>query len=451
MRSLLLLLALVLSAPMFAADRKNVVVIIADDLGNQLGCYGDKAAKTPNLDKLAASGTRFTHGFASVASCSPSRATMLTGLPSHHNGMYGLAHAAHNQHTIVGVEGLPAFLAPIGYKSAVIGKLHVQPKAAFPFDDNIADNGRNPVTMTEKAKKFIEGCGEKPFFLWMGFTDPHRDAKGFANDQKYPDGVMAEKFDPKTLPLPYHLPDTPEARAEWAEYYQSVTRLDHGVGLMLKVLEDTKTADDTLVVFLSDNGIPFPGAKTTLYDAGIKLPLIIKKPKQRATVCDALVSWIDLAPTVLDWCGMERPIVMTGRSLMTYVGTKIPAGAEAVYASHQFHEVTMYYPMRAVRTKTHKLILNLAHPLEFPHASDLWESATWQGVLKSKAEMMGERSVKQFLHRPAVELYDLKADPNELKNVAEEAKYADVRKDLEKKLAAWREVGDPWVIKNKHE
>lgn len=450
MRSLLLLL--LLSAPVFATDRKNVVVIIADDLGNQLGCYGDKSAKTPNIDKLAASGTRFTHAFASVSSCSPSRATMLTGMPTHQNGMYGLAHATHNQHSFVNVKGLPALLAPGGYKSAVVGKLHVQPKEVFPFDETIADGGRNPVSMADKAKKFIEGCGDKPFFLWVGFTDPHRAAKGFANEQKYPATVPAEKFDPKTLPLPYHLPDTAETRAEWAEYYQSVSRLDDGVGRVLKVLDDTGTADSTLVVFLSDNGIPFPGAKTTLYDAGIQLPFIVKKPGQKAAVSGAMISFTDLAPTVLDWCGAKQPDAMKGRSLLPVLNEKDPKGWDTIYASHQFHEVTMYYPMRAVRTRTHKLIVNLAHPLEFPSASDLWGSDMWQEVLKSKAERMGERSVKAFLHRPAVELYDLASDPNELRNVAEEAKYADVRKELESQLAAWRkQTADPWLIKDRHE
>ena len=438
--------------PLFAADRKNVVVIVADDLGLQLGCYGDKQAKTPHLDKLAAAGTRFTHAFASVASCSPSRAVLLTGLPTHQNGMYGLAHADHNQHARGGVKGLPALLAAAGYKSGVVGKLHVQPKAAFPFDEEIRDPGRNPVAMAEKAQKFIEGAGDKPFLLWVGFTDPHRAAKGFANDQKYPASVPAETFDPKTLTPPPFLPDTPEARAEWADYYRSVTRLDHGVGLMLKVLEDTRTADSTLVVFLSDNGPPFPGAKTTLYDAGLRLPLVVKKPGQKAGVCDALASWTDLTPTVLDWCGVKQPEAMKGRSWLPVLNEKEPNGWDAVYASHQFHEVTMYYPMRAVRTKAHKLILNLAHPLEFPHASDLWGSDTWQGVMKSKAEKLGERPVEAFLRRPAVELYDLAADPNELTNVAGEAKYAEVRKELEGKLAAWRKAtADPWLVKDKHE
>jgi N-sulfoglucosamine sulfohydrolase len=449
--SLLSLLVLVTSA--LAADRKNVVVLIADDLGLQVGCYGDTVVKTPNLDKLAAGGTRFTHAFASVASCSPSRATMLTGMPTHQCGQYGLAHATHNQHSFRTVKGLPALLGPVGYKTGVIGKLHVQPKEVYPFDAEVQDGGRNPVSMANKAKAFIEGVGDKPFFLWLGFTDPHRAAKGFANENKYPDSVPAVKFDPKAIPLPYHLPDTPETRAEMAEYYQSVARLDHAVGLILKLLDEKKLTDDTLVVFLSDNGIPFPGAKTTVYDSGIRLPLIVKKPGQKAGVVnEALVSWTDLAPSILDWCGVKPPEGMKGKSWLPILEETKAKGWEEVYASHQFHEVTMYYPMRVVRTRTHKLILNLAHPLEYPFASDLWGSDMWQGVLKRGDKMMGTREVKAFLHRPAVELYDMASDPNELKNLADDTKLAVVRKELESKLAAWRKATtDPWLVKDKYE
>src|SRR5262249_40229567 len=160
--------------------------------------------------------------------------------PTHQCGQYGLAHATHNQHTFANVRGLPALLAPAGYRSGVIAKLHVQPKEAYPFDLEVQNNGRNPVQMAEQAKKFIADCGETPFFLLVGFTDPHRAGMGFANDGKYPPEVPAVRFDPKTLPIPYHLPDQPEVRAELAEYYQSVTRLDDGVGRVLQVLEEAK-------------------------------------------------------------------------------------------------------------------------------------------------------------------------------------------------------------------
>jgi N-sulfoglucosamine sulfohydrolase len=451
-------LTLSLSLPATAAP-KNVVLLVADDLGLQVGCYGDAAAKTPNIDALAKSGTRFTHAFASVASCSPSRATILTGLPTHANGQYGLAHATHNQHSFRNVRGLPAILAPAGYRSGVIAKLHVQPKEVYPFDVEVAGNGRNPVQIAEQVKKFVADAGDKPFFLLVGFTDPHRAAKGFANDGKYPEGVPNAKFDPKALPVPYHLPDQPEVRAELAEYYQSVARLDDGVGRVLKVLEEAKKADDTLVIFLSDNGMPFPGAKTTLYDAGVHLPLVVRKPGQKAGVVNsAMVSWTDVAPTVLDWCGVKpepagkKAVAMAGRSFLPLLEQEKADGWDVVYGSHQFHEVTMYYPMRMVRTRQYKYVLNLAHPLEYPSASDLWGSEMWQGVLKRGDKLMGSRTVQSFLHRPKEELYDLAADPNELKNLAADPAHAKALEDLRARLADWRErTNDPWLVKEKHE
>jgi N-sulfoglucosamine sulfohydrolase len=441
------------------AGPKNVVLLVADDLGMQLGCYGDTHAKTPNIDALAKSGTRFTHGFASVASCSASRGTLLTGMPTHMCGQYGHAHAEHNFHSFRTVKGLPALLAPAGYRSGVIAKLHVQPKEVYPFDAEVPGNGRNPGQIAHQAKKFIADCGEKPFFLLVGFTDPHRAAKGFANENKYPASVPAVKFDPKALPVPYFLPDQPEVRAELAEYYQSVARLDHGVGLVLKELADAKKLDDTLVIFLSDNGIPFPGAKTTLYDPGIHLPLLVRKPGQRpGVVCGAMASWTDIAPTILDWCGVKPQPVgkketpLPGRSLLPVLEKETAEGWDTVFASHQFHEVTMYYPMRVVRTRTHKYILNLAHPLEFPHASDLWGSPTWQGVLKRGDAKMGERDVKAYLHRPKEELYDLTNDPHELKNLAKDPAHAKTLEELRAKLADWRKrTNDPWLVKDQHE
>jgi N-sulfoglucosamine sulfohydrolase len=466
MRLLLsLALTLALALPSVAAERKNVILLIADDLGMEVGCYGDRVAKTPNIDALAKTGTRFTQGFASVSSCSPSRATLLTGMPSHQCGQYGLAHGTHNAYSFRTVRGLPALLNPAGYKSGVIAKLHVQPKEVYPFDEEIPGNGRNPVQIAEQTKKFIADCGEKPFFLLVGFTDPHRLGKGFANDLKFPPEVPVVKFDPKTLPVPYHLPDTPEVRADLAEYYQSVARLDHGIGLVLKELEAAKQLDNTLIIFLSDNGIPFPGAKTTLYDAGIHLPLIIRKPGQKAGVaCSALASWTDITPTVLDWCGVKpapvgkKPYELPGRSLLPLLEKEKADGWDMIFASHQYHEITMYYPMRAVRTRTHKYILNLANALEYPHAADLWESASWQGILKRGDTFMGKRAVKAFLHRPKEELYDLEKDPNELHNLLADQTWRENPANettytvLKNWLAEWRKkTNDPWLIKDEHE
>jgi N-sulfoglucosamine sulfohydrolase len=457
---LLALLALLLAGPPAAraADkaRRNVVLLVADDLGLQVGCYGDPKARTPNLDALAKNGTRFRHAFAAVSSCSPSRATLYTGLHTHTSGQYGLAHAGHNFHTRPGVKSLPAVLNAAGYYTGIIGKVHVVPRAVYPFGVEVAaglGGNRNVVAMAAAARKFFADAGDRPFLLVVGFADPHRAARGFANDKSFP-GVKAVRFGPSDVTLPYFLPDKPDARQDLADYYQAVTRLDQGVGLVLKALQDAGRGGDTLVIFLSDNGIPFPGAKTTLYDSGIHLPLLVSSPAQRrrGLVNQAMVSWVDVMPTILDWAQVKAPPGLAGRSFLPVLEEENPRGWGAVFGSHQFHEVTMYYPMRMLRTRTHKYLLNLAHPLDYPFASDLYNSATWQGVRKRGDKMMGQRSVAQFVRRPREELYDLEKDPNELKNVAGDAKYAAVLAELRKRVKEWQEkTGDPWTIKDTHE
>jgi N-sulfoglucosamine sulfohydrolase len=456
MRTLSLLIALALTgSSVLAADppRRNVVLLIADDLGFEVGCYGNKVAKTPNIDALAAAGTRFTNGFATASSCSPSRGTILTGLPTHQCGQYGLAHATHNSYSFRDVQSVPRLLRPAGYRTGVIAKLHVQPPEVYPWDVEVKHNGRNGAEIGVAAKKFMAESGDKPFFLLVGYTDPHRAKIGFDSAVDYK-GVPQATFNPKDVPIPYHLPDTPAVRDDLADYYGSVARLDFGVGEVMRAIHETKHADDTLVIFLSDNGIPFPGAKTTLYDAGVHLPLLVHVPgaKGRGVVNQALVSWTDVAPTILEWAGVRAPAVMQGKSLLPILEQEDAKDRDTVFASHQFHEITMYYPMRMIRTRTHKLIRNLAHELPYPCAQDIFDSPSWQDILKRAEPMLGQRSRKAYDYRPKEELYDLAKDPDELKNVADDPAYADIRTELRSRLLKWQmATKDPWLIKETHE
>lgn len=441
-----------LASPAVSADPpKNVVLLVADDLGRQLGCYGDTSARTPNLDRLAAQGTRFTHAFASVASCSASRATLLTGMPTHQCGQFGHAHAEHNVHTFRQVRSLPLLLNAAGYRTGVVGKLHVQPQAVYPF--HVEAPARNVVQIAAQVRQFLAGREGKPFFLHVGFAEPHRTAKGFGNEEKQPAGVPAVTFDPKTLALPSFLPDNADARGEWAGYLQAVARLDHGVGLVLRELEAAGVLNDTLVIFLSDNGPPFQGAKTTMYDPGVHLPLIVRRPgTKHVATCAGLASWTDIAPTILEWAGVPAPKGLPGHSLAPGLTQESPERWNFVYGSHQFHEITMYYPMRMVRSRTHKYILNLAHRLEVPHASDLWASPTWQGVLSRGDRMFGRRTVAAYVNRPREELYDLTSDPDELRNLAGDPAAARVLEGMRTNCRAWQEAtSDPWVVKYRHE
>ncbi len=456
MRTLAFLTLLVAFTPAPDADaaaqpaRRNILLLVADDLGLDLGCYGHPKVRTPNLDALAASGVRFTHAFATTASCSASRAVLYTGLYTHANGQFGHAHQPHNFHTHAAVLSLPRVLRDAGYRTGVIGKLHVQPASVYPFDLEIG-GGRNLVEMADRAGQFFRD-GDKPFCLIVGFTDPHRAGKGFGNDKPYK-GVPEVKYDPKDVLVPYFLPDQPEVRQELAEYYQAVSRLDHGVGLVLAALKKAGRADDTLVVFLSDNGIPFPGAKTTQYDPGLRLPLLVSSPslKTRGLINQAMVNWVDITPTLLDWAGVKAP-PLHGRSVLPILEAEKPADWDRVFGSHVFHEITNYYPMRTVRTRAHKYILNLASPLPFPFASDLYGSKTWQGVLSRGDKLMGERNVAAYVERPREELYDLAKDPHELKNVAGDPAYAAVLKDLRGQVKEWQQrTRDPWLVKHEYE
>ena len=435
------------------AQQRNVVLLISDDQGiSQCGCYGNPVIKTPNIDALAAGGVRFTHAFAVAASCSSSRSTIFTGLYPHQNGQYGLAHRTHKFGMHDWVQTLPALLKKNGYRTGVIGKLHVKPEQNFPYDFTVSQGimgNRDVGAMAEKAAEFFERGGDRPFFLSIGYSDPHRRRDGFGNDEDY-SGITPVRYDPAEVIVPGFLPDTRIVRKELADMYQSVTRMDEGVGMVLDHLRLSGRYDDTLIIYISDNGIPFPNAKTNLYDAGVRLPMIVRSPAvaRSGIVNHAMVSFLDLVPTILDWTGTAKPDYdLPGRSFLSVLGQTETKGWDEVYHSHSFHELTMNYPMRSVRTRRFKYILNLFPELEYPFASDLFASKTWQEILHSGSAWLGKRRVSDYLQRPAEELYDVEKDPYEVANLAKNPDYSSVLKELRTKLKTMREqTNDPWLI-----
>jgi N-sulfoglucosamine sulfohydrolase len=466
-RCILFLLAvagLALTADAAHAKPKNIILFVTDDMGQDAGCFGNKAIRTPNIDKLAAEGTLFKNAYATTASCSASRSVILTGMHNHANGHYGHEHAYHHFRAFDRVRSLPFHFTEAGYRTARIGKFHVGPDTVFKFEHVLAGNARNPVQMANNCKELLKG--DKPFFLYFCTADPHRGGglvkddplgpNAFGNTPKGYPGVTPVKYNPKDVIVPPFLPDTPTCRAELAQYYEAVSRVDQGLGRLVELLKETGNYDSTLIVFLSDNGIPFPGAKTTAYEPGLRLPCIVRHPdaKKRGVVSSAMVSWVDLAPTLLDFAGaMPKNPTFHGRSFLPILEEANPKGWDEIYASHQFHEVTMYYPMRTVRSGKYKLIWNIAHPLPFPFASDLWEAATWQDVYKKGREALyGKRTVQAYMHRPAFELYDLEADPHEVKNLAGDPQHAKLLEELKDKLKAFQKrTSDPWISKWEYE
>ncbi len=461
---------------------KNAVLIVADDLGFQAGCYGNKIIKTPNIDRLAAEGVRFTRGHCTTASCSASRSVLMSGMQNHAIGHYGHAHGNNHFSTYESVRPLPVLLAEGGYRTCSIGKYHLAPEYVYHFEEyrnqGIQGN-RNSVRMAANAKAWIAEDDKRPFFLYWCSSDPHRGGgpDGFANHNENPNyypGVTKITYRPEDVIVPTWMNDTPTSRKELAEYYQAISRMDQGVGALMQALKDTGHADDTLVIFVSDNGSPWPGAKTNLYESGMNLPLIVKDPavKKQGGTNDAVVMWTDVAPTILDYCGVSpkpgppvRPAENTGkrvttakgkpvpykfhgRSFLSIVGEEHPAGWEENYASHTFHEITMYYPMRSVISGDYKYIFNIAHPLPYPFASDLYASPTWQEVLTTHAENYGKRSVYQYLYRQRHELYNLKDDPDEINNLATDPKYAEKLNELQAKVQAFQKrTKNPWSSK----
>lgn len=457
-------------------DRPNIVLIVSDDHGTDAyGAYGNPVIRTPNLDRLAAEGILFNYGFCSAPSCSPSRAVLLTGQHSHRNGTYGLTHQEHHFASFDSVRSLPVRLAEAGYRTARVGKFHVAPESVFNFQfvgspgeaNDPATIGRSPVEMAEVVRDFLMAPDPAPFFLYFATDDPHRSNHvlpgGTPSFETYPEpnlfgnrpagypGIEPHIYRPDEVRVPPFLPDAPVVRRELAEYYQSVDRLDQGVGHLLSILRESGREENTVVIYLSDNGIAFPAAKTNLYDSGIRLPLVARYPRGgvHGRTESAMVSWTDVTPTLLDAAGVPFDGAdMDGRSFWPVLKGEHLEGWDRIFASHSFHQVTMYYPMRAVRTRDYKLIYNLAWPLSFPMARDLQQSPTWIGTAGQGSLMFGGRTVEDFRHRPMIELYDLNQDPDELINLADDPAYAEVKAALLQQLSEFQTATkDPWLYK----
>ncbi len=434
---------------------RNILLLIADDLGRMTGCYGEPAIRTPNIDRLARQGTRFDMAFTSTASCSASRSVIFTGLHTHETGQYGLHHDYHHFMTFSHVETAPALLNDAGYLTGIIGKVHVGPPDVYPWAVREASMTRDVAWVAERAQAFFASArtAASPFFLTIGFVDPHRDLtrSGFGNDRTYP-GIDDRVFSPEEVSVPPFLTDLPEVRTELAEYYRSVHRLDQGVGLVLAALERAGFADDTLVCFLSDNGAPFLNSKTTLYDAGVHLPLIMRIPDAKAGVANPnLVSFVDILPTFLDWAEHDVPAgARRGRSFLPILQeTDLLPDWERVFGSHTFHEITNYYPTRFIRTPRYKYHRNVAWKLDFPFSGDLYGSLSWEGIRNTEPVRIGARALKDYVRRPPEELYDLEADPREVRNLASEESHHNVLLELRAAMEAWqRETNDPWLYRD---
>lgn len=424
----------------------------------------------------------FTSAYTSVSSCSPSRSTILSGLPMHQNGMYGLHQTVHHFNSFDDVRSLPHILADNNIRTGIIGKKHVGPESVYPFDFayteehySILQVGRNITHIKNLVQQFLHVNDTRPFLLYIGFHDPHRC--GHVHPQY---GVFCEKFgngepgmgtiadwtpqyySQQDVIVPYFVQDTPAARADIAAQYTTISRLDQGIGVILRELEEAGVLEDTLILYTSDNGIPFPSGRTNLYDPGIKEPLLLSSPRHPETwgrVTPYPVSLLDITPSVLDWFHLPYPsyqlfhrdVTLTGRSLLSVLRSDHLYGRRnrAIFGSHALHEVTMYYPMRSVRTLCYKLIHNINYGMPFPIDQDFFVSPTFQDILnrtRSGEPLPWYKTLKSYYYRPEWELYDVKLDPEEKLNIAGKSSYQDQLKRLKKRLNRWQnETADPWI------
>lgn len=448
---------LMCAASLHAAEKPlNILLITADDLGPMLSCYGDRTIRTPHIDALAESGTRFEVAYVAQASCSPSRSAMFTGLYPHSTGQYGLTNTGLSLHEHLHDRVLPDLLKKAGYRTGLIGKLHVAPENKFDFDMRGKGSTRDVANHVEVAREFIAPGksvdADKPFFLMFNFTDPHA-ARTDRNsgDWHFPaqiDGLPKDPLKPGEAPPFYFQQINTEPQLQKvANYYNCVLRVDAGMGMLMKVLEETGHADDTLVIFTGDHGPPFARGKTSCYEGGLRVPFIVRWPGvSKPMVSKAMVSTVDIVPTALDAAGQKTPDDLHGRSLRPVVSNPNAEWREYLAAEFHMHGSQPFYPRRAIRDGRYKLIHNLL----------AGEAKPSTGIDGDKAYAMSQeppfkgtavdRAFDTFADPPEYELYDLQNDPAEFYNLAGKADVADVQKRLTAALMQWRkQTDDPFL------
>jgi arylsulfatase A-like enzyme len=451
-RGFCLVCVLMLGGIVTAAERPNMLFCLADDWGwPHAGAYGDPVVATPTFDRLAREGVLFEYAFISSPSCTPSRNAMLTG-----QQFYRLDHGA-NLHSTLDPRhpNLMFQLRDAGYE---IGHWR---KAWGPGDFKALGYDEHPCGPESTFDKFIQQRdASRPFCFWFGTSDPHRPYKKGSGE--------ASGMDLAKVPVPDFLPDVDQVRSDIADYYWEVQRWDGDVGAALKLLEEVGELDNTIVVMSGDHGMPFPRCKGNLYDWGARVPLAIRwgasaKPGRRVK---DFASLTDLAPTFLQAAGLEIPDTMTGRSLvpvLTAAGEgRIDPERDFMVFGRERHVPAQKmpslagYPARAIRTDRWLLVLNLqddrwpagvptgaTHPMDV-HA-DCDNGPTKSFLVDHRDDpSYAEYYERCFAKRPAVELYDCVADPDQVNNLAADPSHAETIEQLHGRLIEYlRATADP--------
>ena len=429
MKILLALVLLPIAA--FASDRPNLLLVIADDCTySDLGVYGGQA-KTPNLEKLAGEGLKFSHCFQAAPMCSPTRHCLYTGL-------YPVKSGAYPNHTFAkpGTRSIAHYLGDAGYTVALSGKSHIAPKEVFPFQYSGKKN--NPdLEAIDKLMADSKAAG-KPFCLFACSNEPH-----MPYDQGDPSAYPPDKVE-----LPPHYVDTPETRVQFSKYLAEISYFDWQVGELMKLLDKHGLADDTLVVVLSEQGNAFPFAKWTCYERGLQSGLIARWPGkiEAAATTAAMVEYVDIVPTFLDATGTTRPPVLEGKSFLPVLRGETDRHKDFSFGIHTTNGIingSPHYGIRSVRGNRYRYIRNLTPEVKFQNTVSThpyfkeWLAAAEAGDARAK-ELTG-----RYSSRPGEELYDCESDPWNLNNLAANPALAAIKSDLSNRLDDWmRQQGD---------
>ena len=441
----------VLAASLAEGTQPNILLIVSEDNGPELGCYGDPYARTPNLDRLADEGVRFQRAFVAQAGCSQSRASFLTGLYPHQHGQIGLATWGFRMYR-EDTPNLPRSLKAAGYRTGILGKLHINPESAFPFDfHEITGANFNRKKLSDYSKhaaSFIT-ASDKPFFLSVNFPDAHdpwlRQVDGLPKSPQTGAEVNA---------MPYMGIDPSVMREMVADYYNSLARLDACVGELLAALDNSGKADNTLVIYLGDHGADMLRGKRTCYEGGLRIPLILRWPGHtQPQVREELVSTIDLMPTVLSACEAASVPDLPGMSLQPLLANEPTQWRTHLFAEYHTHAAAAnYHPQRSVRTDRFKLIENLLPGRLNPDYADTirklegdaeereqpgFKDSLPQAIAAASPEVRAAYAVME--QPPRYELYDLQNDPHEFRNLAANPEHAAMLAELAQALTRWRQ------------
>ncbi len=429
MKNLLLLIAvLCLFVQSPAEDRPNFIFFITDDISQEdLGCYGNAFVKTPHLDALADRGIRFNNAYLTISSCSPSRCSIITSRYPHNTG-------APELHSVLPDDQVrfPKLMRDAGYYTVLSGKNHIA-KLTETFET--ISNGKGPGKSDDWVELLANRPADKPFFAWFGSSDAHR---GWAIDDEN------TTYDPAEVEVPPYLYDGAQTRADLADYYHEVSRTDSTMGKLIDELKRQGIEDNTYVIYMADNGRPFPRCKTRLYDSGIKTPFLIACPgKIDPAVTDSLISSIDVGPTVLELAGVEADNQMQGVSFTNILADSTATTREVVFAEHNWHVFQAHE--RMVRMRDFLYIRNnfpdrqslcTESDPSYPAGEELWKK-------QDKGKLNANQQDIFLIPRPAQELYHVGDDPDQLSNLASNPEYQEQLEEMAGLLSRWtEETGD---------